>query len=111
MDFLTKEILEYSLNFTQKESKLLEELSILAKSITFLQGDLIIEQNEKGNSLYIITYGQVTIYKTGHKNDPIAVLGPGDFFGEMAFFSSQKLFAPFGRDFSQIMLILIQICK
>ena len=27
MDFLAKEILEYSLNFTQKESKLLEELN------------------------------------------------------------------------------------
>ncbi|MAJ91669.1 MAG: hypothetical protein CMF40_05715 [Legionellales bacterium] len=70
-------------------SKLLEQLSISAKSITFLQGDLIIEQNEKGDSLYIITYGQVTIYKTGHKNDPIAVLGPGDFFGEMALLGEQ----------------------
>tara|TARA_B100001996_G_scaffold289548_1_gene229747 strand:+ start:716 stop:3136 length:2421 start_codon:yes stop_codon:yes gene_type:complete len=65
-------------------SELLEILSKSAKSVTFLQNDLVIGQDERGDSLYIITYGQVTIFRTENKDEPIAVLGPGDFFGEMA---------------------------
>ncbi len=68
---------------------LLERLSKLAKALTFLAGDKIIGEGEKGDSLYIITHGLVTIYKTGHEDEPIAQLRDGDFFGEMALLESQ----------------------
>ncbi|MEC7875278.1 MAG: cyclic nucleotide-binding domain-containing protein, partial [Pseudomonadota bacterium] len=69
--------------------KLLDQLSDRAKLLTFLQGDLIIGQNEKGDSLYIINHGEVTIYKTEQEDEPIAELRKGDFFGEMALLGEQ----------------------
>ena len=69
--------------------KLIDQLSNRAKSLTFLQGDLVIEQGEKGDSLYIINHGELTIYKTENKDKPIAELKSGDFFGEMALLGEQ----------------------
>ena len=68
---------------------LLNQLSDRAKLLTFLQGDLIIGQDEKGDSLYIINHGEVIIYKTGQEDQPIAELRTGDFFGEMALLGEQ----------------------
>jgi len=69
--------------------KLLGQLSERAKLLTFLQGDLVIGQDEKGDSLYIINHGEVIIYKTGREDQPIAELRSGDFFGEMALLGEQ----------------------
>ena len=68
---------------------LLERLSKHAKAMTFLAGDQVIGEGEKGDSLYIITHGLVTVYKAGHENEPIAELRDGDFFGEMALLGTQ----------------------
>ena len=43
----------------------------------------------KGDSLYIINHGELTIYKTEHIDKPIAELKSGDFFGEMALLGEQ----------------------
>ena len=69
--------------------KLLDQLSDRAKLLTFLQGDLVIGQDERGDSLYIISKGEVTIYKTGQEDEPVAELKTGDFFGEMALLGEQ----------------------
>jgi CPA1 family monovalent cation:H+ antiporter len=69
--------------------ELLERLSKLAKAMTFLTGDLIIGEGEKGDSLYIITHGLVSVYKAEHEAEPIAKLRDGDFFGEMALLGTQ----------------------
>ena len=69
--------------------KLIDQLSNRAKELTFLQGDLVIEQGEKGDSLYIINHGELTIYKTENIDKPIAELKSGDFFGEMALLGEQ----------------------
>jgi CPA1 family monovalent cation:H+ antiporter len=68
---------------------LLERLSKQAKAMTFLPGDLVIGEGEKGDSLYIITHGLVSVYKNGHEDDSIAELRDGDFFGEMALLEAQ----------------------
>jgi hypothetical protein len=70
-------------------SEILDQLSNHATTLTFLQGDQIIGQDEKGDALYIITHGQVKIYKTGYEHEPIAELSSGDFFGEMALLGEQ----------------------
>ncbi len=70
-------------------SVVLERLSKLAKALTFLPGDLVIGEGEKGDSLYIITHGLVSVYKEGHESTPIASLRDGDFFGEMALLDTQ----------------------
>ncbi|MFT5395158.1 MAG: CPA1 family monovalent cation:H+ antiporter [Gammaproteobacteria bacterium] len=68
---------------------LLERLSKHAKAMTFLAGDQVIGEGEKGDSLYIITHGLVSVYKVGHEKEPIAELRGGDFFGEMALLGTQ----------------------
>jgi len=68
---------------------LLERLSAHAKAMTFLSGDLVIGEGEKGDSLYIITRGLVSVYKNSHEDEPIAEFRDGDFFGEMALLETQ----------------------
>ena len=54
------------------------------------KGDLIIRQGEKGDIMYIIKNGSANIYVSlDQENEDkklIAVLGPGDHFGEMSLF-------------------------
>ncbi len=68
---------------------LLERLSKHAKAMTFLSEDIVIGEGEKGDSLYIITHGLVSVYKNGHEDEPITELRDGDFFGEMALLDTQ----------------------
>ncbi len=85
----TRDIIAMVPLFEGLSEQLLDQLSDRAKLLTFLQGDLIIGQNEKGDSLYIINHGEVTIYKTEQEDEPIAELRKGDFFGEMALLGEQ----------------------
>jgi CRP/FNR family cyclic AMP-dependent transcriptional regulator len=48
-------------------------------------GQVVFEQDEPGARMYIIKRGQVRIYRTvGSEELMLALLGPGEFFGEMA---------------------------
>jgi len=52
---------------------------------TFEPGELIFDENDEGDHMFIIQEGQVTISRTiGNKDTPMAVLEKGEFFGEMA---------------------------
>jgi diguanylate cyclase len=54
------------------------------------QGDIIFKQGEKGNEAYLIEKGQIEIFHN-HKDEqevPLAVLGEGELFGEMALIDS-----------------------
>lgn len=50
----------------------------------YLPGEVVFDQGEDGQALYIVLSGQVVICKPGQVDRPIAQLGPGDFFGELA---------------------------
>lgn len=51
----------------------------------FAAGDVIIREKEPGASMFIIQTGQVEIFRQhAGKERQIALLGPGDFFGEMS---------------------------
>lgn len=48
-------------------------------------GDIIVRQGELGDCMFVIQEGQVeVIQRHAEKEFCLAVLGPGDFFGEMA---------------------------
>lgn len=66
---------------------LLGKLAERAKAVTFLANDIIIGEGDKGDALYIITHGSVTVFKG---DNIIAELRGGDFFGEMALLGDQK---------------------
>jgi len=63
------------------------------KSYQVGKGSLICKEGEKGESLYIISHGQVGIYKYNIREKRevlLNVLKEGDFFGEFSFFSHQR---------------------
>lgn len=51
---------------------------------TYLRDEVIFDQGEEGQALYFIRDGQVAICLPGQVAKPIALLDPGNFFGELA---------------------------
>jgi CRP-like cAMP-binding protein len=56
-------------------------------------GQFIFREGDAGNEMYIIESGLVEILRNVRGSEPIAVLEPGDFFGEMAILEDQPRFA------------------
>jgi signal transduction histidine kinase len=70
-------------------SALGEELQILRQAgqvRDFLSGDMIFSAGDPGDGLYVVESGRVQITALVGENEPrtLAVIEPGDFFGEMA---------------------------
>ena len=56
----------------------------------YLDGDPIVRQGEIGDCMYVVQAGQVDVVQgTEDEEQHLAVLGPGDFFGEMAVFERE----------------------
>lgn len=49
----------------------------------FLPGEVIFDEGEDGQALYIVLAGQVLICRHGGISQPIAALAAGEFFGEL----------------------------
>jgi CPA1 family monovalent cation:H+ antiporter len=63
----------------------LKALAEKIQTVTFLPGDTIIGEGEKGDALYILKNGAVDVSKTNSDNKThLTTLEKGDFFGEMA---------------------------
>ncbi|TDJ61403.1 MAG: cyclic nucleotide-binding domain-containing protein [Proteobacteria bacterium] len=66
-------------------SDVIERLADRAQTITFLSGDVVIGQNEKGNALYILMRGTVNVMREDNgQQSRVASLSQGEFFGEAA---------------------------
>jgi CRP-like cAMP-binding protein len=56
----------------------------------YLDGDPIVRQGEIGDCMYVVQTGEVQVVLGGEGAEQhLAVLGPGDFFGEMALFERE----------------------
>jgi CRP-like cAMP-binding protein len=56
----------------------------------YLDGEVIIRQGDKGTSMYVVQDGYVEVVKEiDGQHSRLAVLGKGDFFGEMAIFEHE----------------------
>ena len=63
----------------------LEALGSVGEEKTLEKDELVFDEDSKGNRMYIIKSGSVKILKkVKNQENTIAVLGPGEFFGEMA---------------------------
>jgi len=72
-----------------------EELQLFLGKVqvkTFPKGSLICREGETGDSLMLVSRGEVSIFKqiSGEKEVWIRNLGEGDFLGEFGFFMDQK---------------------
>ena len=72
--------------FRELPEDALASLAARAHSVTFLPGDTIIGEDERGDALYVITRGRVQVERNhpGGDRTILAELGEGDFFGETA---------------------------
>jgi len=49
-----------------------------------INGEIIFDEGEEGQAIYMIFSGQIMICHQGQTETPIAIIGPGRLFGELA---------------------------
>ena len=57
-------------------------------------GEVIFDEGEEGQALYVVFSGEVIIARKSRPDTPLAELGPGDFFGDLALIDSAPRAAP-----------------
>ncbi len=70
----------------------LQQLFQRLKPVRFGRGDVVVAQGEPGDYFYVLASGRAVVMRVtaaSPKGAILAELGPGDFFGEDALFSSQ----------------------
>ncbi len=70
--------------------KMSQESIILERRVV-PEGALILRQGDEGNCAYLVQSGAVSVYTTsGDKKIELAVLGPGEIFGEISLIFDEK---------------------
>lgn len=93
-----KTILKEVSLFSLLPAQSLRELIRTGQTLSFEAGQLICEEGEHSDAMYVLLEGQIRVYKTdeaGNEVD-ISALGSGDFFGEMAMFDNKPRSATVG---------------
>jgi len=74
--------------FTNMEKLLFDQVLRSVEIVTYEDGAAIFDEGDEGDAFYLIRGGEVDVYMMS--NRLIAILGEGQFFGEMALLSSDK---------------------
>lgn len=85
------DVLRRTLIFRQLDEEGLLELSAGLRHLSFGPGELIVRQGDSGDSMYIVASGQVAITYEGkdRSETQVAVISPGDFFGEASLLTGE----------------------
>ena len=59
-------------------------VDLLLHERRYLAGEVVFEAGEDGQGIYFTLDGRIGIFHPGHSNTPLAELGGGSFFGELA---------------------------
>ncbi len=93
--------------FRGLSDSMLSEFSGYFRQTSYAAGDVIFREKEQGGSLFIIVSGEVVIEKAldagGASFKTLAILSPGDFFGEMAVIEGQPRFAQARASFAAVL--------
>jgi len=78
--------------FSELDEQELQSLLPHVQSRTFPEGSLICQEGKRGDSLFVISRGEVSIIKGTPEGKEVSVcnLREGNFFGEFGFFTDQK---------------------
>jgi small-conductance mechanosensitive channel/CRP-like cAMP-binding protein len=79
--------------FQTLQSQTLSHLASLMLLKHFTEGDILIRQNEEGDSMYILVEGLLYVYVEQELVEPLVKVGqitPGKFFGEMSLLTGEK---------------------
>lgn len=74
--------------FKNLENKDLKLIASYLHKEQYAKGEMVFEEGDVGDSMYLVESGQVAVV-SADSDDPIAVLGPGSFVGEMALLLAQ----------------------
>ncbi len=79
--------------FKEFSDELIADLSVVMLEKEFKENEVIFEEGDSGDSLYLVKEGEVAIRKLADTlsgvEKKIATIGEGDFFGEMALFDNK----------------------
>ena len=72
--------------FEMLSNQELEQIANLTHKRSFRAGETVFEEGELGSGLFVITSGEVEVFRRGPdgENRAIATIGPPEFFGEMS---------------------------
>lgn len=78
--------------FSELSSKDMERIAVVAHRRTYPKEQLIMIEEESGQTLFILMNGQVKISRIGEEGREVilAVMSSGDFFGEMSLLDGQS---------------------
>ena len=70
----------------------LAAVASVTEEASFGEGELVFEEGERGNTLYLIIQGEVAVVVGYHSDQAIELdrIAPGDYFGEMALFGDNR---------------------
>jgi CRP-like cAMP-binding protein len=70
----------------------LAAVASVTEEASFGEGELVFEEGERGNTLYLVIQGEVAVVKGYHSDQAIELdrIAPGDYFGEMALFGDNR---------------------
>ncbi len=77
--------------FESLSHELVHELALHTERRLYAQGELVIQQGDYGEELFIVERGNVEVLVDRHEGmEHVATLGPRDFFGEMSLLTGEK---------------------
>lgn len=59
-------------------------INALMHDRSYLQGEIVFDEGDDGQALYVILSGQIAIVRQDDPETPLVMLKPGQFFGELA---------------------------
>lgn len=87
---MARKILSDIYLFKQLDEQELDRLESIAETRHFNSDDIIFDQGDEADSLYVIQYGSVQIRRNDDDTLGIRTLGSGSHFGEMSLIDEQK---------------------
>ncbi|MEV7398311.1 Crp/Fnr family transcriptional regulator [Aeromicrobium sp. NPDC092404] len=85
---MTDDVLRQAPLFSGLDDEVAAALESSMSSISLRRGEILFNEGDDGNQLYVVTEGKIKLGRTSPdgRENLLAILGPGQMFGELSFF-------------------------